>query len=322
MIKENKFMEQMGKLVFSVVLVAAVSLGSQAGEIGMKAPALEAMEYVKGKPADFKGEKDTIYVVEFWATWCGPCKQTIPVLTKLQKEYKDKKVRIIGISDEVKSTVAPFVEKMGDQMDYTIAVSKGGATHKNYMAAFEVPGIPHAFVVNQDRRIVWEGHPMSGLKEVLDRVIAGEFDVETAKAHAKAQKEAQKKRMEEAQVINQYLGSAARGSEDLEALKKVEAIIAGSGDNPTMLNQVAWIILTHPQIQTRNFDLALKAAEKGHKSDPENPNIMDTYAFALAKSGQKAKAIEVQQKAISLVKEDEKRLKLFQDNLKKIEEMK
>ena len=322
MYKNNKSNGQVIGFVFSLLFVFTLGLGAQDGEIGMKAPVLEAMDYVKGKPVDFKGEKDTIYVVEFWATWCGPCKQSIPVLTQLQKEYEDKKVRIIGISDEAKSKVTPFVDQMGSQMDYTVAVSKGGATHKKYMGAFGSQGIPHAFIVNQDKHIVWEGHPLAGMKEVLDKVIAGDFDVATAKAHAKAQKEEQQKRMQEAQAINQYLGSAASGTEDMEALKKVEGIIEASNDNPTMLNQVAWIILTHPQIQKRNFDLALMAAAKGHESDPENPNIMDTYSLALAKSGQKAKAIEVQKKAIALVKGDEKRTKLFEENLKKIEEMK
>jgi len=50
-------------------------------------------------------DKDKTYVVEFWATWCGPCKATIPHLTKLQKEHPD--VTFIGVSVFENDTSAP-----------------------------------------------------------------------------------------------------------------------------------------------------------------------------------------------------------------------
>ncbi|MEK7713866.1 MAG: TlpA disulfide reductase family protein, partial [candidate division NC10 bacterium] len=88
-------------------------------ELGDPAPELKIADWVKGTPITLASGKDkSVYVVEFWATWCGPCRTSIPHLTELQKKYKDKGLVIVGITDEDKTTVSNFVEKMGEKMDY------------------------------------------------------------------------------------------------------------------------------------------------------------------------------------------------------------
>src|SRR5207237_1141159 len=88
--------------------------------IGDAAPKIEVQEFVKGQPVK-QFEKGKIYVVEFWATWCAPCRESIPHLTKLQKE--NKQVTVLGVSvDEETKVVKPFVEKLGDEMDYRVAI--------------------------------------------------------------------------------------------------------------------------------------------------------------------------------------------------------
>ncbi len=108
-------------------------------------------------------------MVEFWATWCGPCRATIPHLTELAHKYKDKGVRFIGVDVWERDTklVAPFLAEMGDKMDYSVALDDvpkdgkpaDGAMAKNWMKAAEENGIPTAFVV-RDGKIAWIGHPI------------------------------------------------------------------------------------------------------------------------------------------------------------------
>ena len=119
-----------------------------AAELGQPAAPLKIKEWIKGKPVDLASAKgNQVLVVEFWATWCGPCRTSIPHLTELQKKFKD--VGFIGVSDEDAPTVKKFVNKMGDQMDYTVAIDDDRQTSKGYMEAFDQNGIPHAFIVDR-----------------------------------------------------------------------------------------------------------------------------------------------------------------------------
>src|SRR4051812_31700971 len=80
--------------------------------IGDPAPTLQVKEFVKGTPIT-SFEKGRLYAVDFWATWCGPCKATIPHLSELQKKYP--RVKFVGVSvwEEDQSAVKPFLREMG-----------------------------------------------------------------------------------------------------------------------------------------------------------------------------------------------------------------
>jgi len=139
---------------------------------------LAIAHWVKGEEVDLsKG----VNVVEFWATWCPPCRTSIPHLTALQKRFKDQGVNIIGVSDEPLRTVEPFVKRMGDKMDYVVAIDDANSTSNEYMRRYGVNGIPHAFVV-KDGTVVWHGHPMSGLDKAIDNALRG-VAVETNTDH-------------------------------------------------------------------------------------------------------------------------------------------
>src|SRR5206468_3746931 len=151
---ESNHKNLMKKIIVSLLAIAG-ALHANSAELGMSAPALHVGEWVKGQAVNLdQGKGKNIYVVEFWATWCPPCRASIPHLTELQKKFKDKGVTFIGISDETVSVVKPFVNKMGVKMEYTVAVDKDEKTSAAYMGAFGVGGIPHAFVVDKGGAIV------------------------------------------------------------------------------------------------------------------------------------------------------------------------
>lgn len=147
-------------------------------KLGEKAKALTISEWIKGSAVDVTDGKN-VYVVEFWATWCGPCRNTIPHLTELQKKYKDQGVVFVGVSSEKAEEVKPFVQEMGDKMDYNVAVDKDDATDKAYMAAYGQGGIPCAFIINKESQVVWVGHPME-MEKPLQEVIEGKYDLQAA----------------------------------------------------------------------------------------------------------------------------------------------
>lgn len=285
--------------VLAAVLVCAVAVSpALALDLGDPAPPLKIKDWVKGKAVDLKeGKGKTVYVVEFWATWCGPCRQTIPYLTELQKKFKDKGVMVIGISDEPAATVKPFVEKMGKDMDYVVAVDDKEATNTAYMKAFKVQGIPHAFIVDKTGAVVWSGHPMNGMDQAIEEILAGKYDLEAAKKAAQIDK-----------MAPEYFQLVAKGGKSnlKKAAKLGKKIVKYGGKNAMLMNQFAWIILTGEGLKHRDLKLAMKAAQAAYDAcEGKDAAIVDTYARALWDNGKQAEAIKYQKDAVKLCEDKE-----------------
>jgi thiol-disulfide isomerase/thioredoxin len=289
-------MKTMHPIIFAWALALTGSLF--AADLGDEAKPLVISDWIKGDKVDLaKGKGETVYVVEFWATWCPPCLTTIPHLTKLQKEYKDQGVVVIGISSERPELVKQFVKKMGDKMDYVVAIDKDRGTSEAYMRTFGQSAIPHAFVVDQEGRVAWHGHPMAGLDEVLKKVVAGEFDLAQAAEQRLAQKRLAAKTADYLQRV-----VAGKGGEETDALGN--ELLEEGADDVTYLNNLSWSIMTEEKVQYRNRPFALALAEAAFKaSDGEAGFVLDTYARALYEDGQLSKALKVQKKAIKHAKD-------------------
>ena len=164
-------------------LAAAATL-----KVGDPAPKLETGKWVQGEPVK-EFQKGKAYIVEFWATWCPPCRASIPHLNEVFIKYKDKGLVVIGqdCSEQDDSRVAPFVKQMGDKMTYRVALDnkasdKQGQMAKTWMKAAGQQGIPSAFLVDTKGVIAWIGHPMQLKDQVIQDVLAGTYDVGKAAA--------------------------------------------------------------------------------------------------------------------------------------------
>ena len=93
-------------------------------KVGDPAPALKADKWLQGDEVKSL-QAGKVYVVEFWATWCGPCIVMMPHLAQMQAQYKDKGVTFLGFSakdpNNTKEKVTAFVEKRGPKLGYTFA---------------------------------------------------------------------------------------------------------------------------------------------------------------------------------------------------------
>src|SRR6185503_8736219 len=86
---------------------------TQALDLGDVAPELHVTDWLKGEKVDLAAGKDKhVYVIELWATWCPPCRDSSPHLSAMQKKYKDKGVVFVGLSGEEAAEVKPFVARM------------------------------------------------------------------------------------------------------------------------------------------------------------------------------------------------------------------
>ncbi|MEO2036789.1 MAG: redoxin family protein, partial [Planctomycetaceae bacterium] len=157
---------------------------------GNEAPAIDLAAVVHGPEVrPFSG--DHVVVVEFWATWCGPCIRNMPHISALQKQYGSE-VQFIGVTDEDEDTVMEFLgretgdgetedgETWGDVLSYSIALDSHGKTETNFMRAASQNAIPCAFVVNRQGRIAWIGHPAS-IDEPLSQIVSDTWDIEQAR---------------------------------------------------------------------------------------------------------------------------------------------
>jgi thiol-disulfide isomerase/thioredoxin len=336
------------KNLFTVALAVLAGAGTAlAAEatlgIGDPAPNLKVGQWVQGEPVTGFA-KDKAYIVEFWATWCGPCRVSIPHLNEIWQKFKDKDLVVIGQDawEQDESKVKPFVETMGDKMTYRVALDdkseqKEGAMATTWMKAAGQNGIPTAFLVDKQGKIAWIGHPMSLQEATIQEVLDGKFDLAKAKAEYLQQREAegklaklsrqfsqqmQEKKWDEADATLTEIGKALPASQqeavsyarlpillgkgDTDgALALVEKISEKAKDNAPSLNQLAWQLASQENLKGKLLDAACKIAAKANDvSGGKDPAILDTLARTTFLKGEKDKAVELQQKAVDLADND------------------
>lgn len=128
--------------------------------LNKKAPALHLKNWITEKP-DTKGK---FILLDFWATWCGPCKRGIPHMNAYSKTFK-KDLVVIGISDETEAKVRSMATP---KIIYYSALDTNSSLNKHY----GIQGIPHAVLIDPDGIVRWEGFPSLKNHELSAAIIS------------------------------------------------------------------------------------------------------------------------------------------------------
>ena len=299
--------------------------------IGSKAPIPEISDFVRGeKPTFFEPGK--VYVIEFWATWCPPCRQSMPHLTKLAEDMKSKGVVIVGVSDEKVETVRTFLEKdeWKQKARYTLATDPDRSTHKAYMEASGQGGIPTAFIVKEGV-VQWIGHPME-MDAPLAKIVDGTWDPKTAKQSFEDAVAEEMKAMGRQNDMTKAIDSkdwdkavalidaeiaAAKGEEAMQSKVQKAQILLVAGrseaayalcaelvkEDPALRNFVATSVLHLPDVADRRVDLAITwLTDVTSAAGPANPQVLAELAYAWSLKGDFTKAADFMRRAIDTAK--------------------
>jgi len=165
----------LGLLVAALVVVAGIYTGMHLSKRGAAMPrvgltekvapdfTLESLEGKSMKLSDFRGKA---VLLNFWATWCGPCKIEMPWFVELQQKYGDQGLQIVGVAmdDASKEDIAKFAKDMG--VNYPVLIGKESVGDQ-YGG---VPALPESFFIGRDGKIVDKIMGLKGKSEIEDSI--------------------------------------------------------------------------------------------------------------------------------------------------------
>jgi thiol-disulfide isomerase/thioredoxin len=169
---------------FALVAGPATAADRPPLKIGDPAPRLQTGAWVQGAPVR-QLEKGQAYLVEFWATWCGPCKEQIPHLERIHRAFARKGLVVIGqnVMERDEGQVRSFVAGLGKKMTYRVALDllagdeEAGKMETTWMRAASEGGIPVGFLVDGKGVVAWIGHPANLTDRLVEQVLAGRHDL-------------------------------------------------------------------------------------------------------------------------------------------------
>jgi len=265
--------------------------------IGDPAPKLAVDRWMQGAPVDHF-VRGKAYVLEFWASWCLPCRKSLPQMDALAKRFEGR-LQVIGIAaaeDGDSTKLASFLREK--KLSYPIAYRASSDMYDRWVRAARGSGLPWVFVVDGDGRIAWWGQPFyEAFDGVLEAVLAHHWDA-TREKTARAARAGDERRGWELRQDATNASSKEdwkRARKDLDALVTLDperwwwevvervmvtarglnqpaearelaaqAIHGVSNNNPHALTALAGMLLGSQDPAGRDTTLALEAAQRAN----------------------------------------------------------
>jgi uncharacterized protein (TIGR03435 family) len=162
---------RLGSVVALAVLVGSATLRASVNgpEVGKSAPPLHLSKVLQA-PADARANGEAlrgkVVVIDFWATWCGPCVRSIPHWNELVDAFKDKPVQFLAISDENEQVVAAFLKRT--PIHSWVGLDGLGQSMRDL---YRIEGIPTTVLVNQKGAVVAVTHPARLEAKDIDEIL-------------------------------------------------------------------------------------------------------------------------------------------------------
>lgn len=303
---------------------------------GDAAPKKLPSQWAQGEPVK-SFEPGKVYLVEFWATWCGPCREAIPHLNELHNKFKDKGLVIISVNDgETEQKVKLFLQQEGTNMSYRVGLDPDQELVKAWWGpSLEGFGIPHGYLIDKTGRILFAGHPMELTEETLQQTLDGTMTVEKMAASQKELDSRQARLSLATEFMRNFekqdWAKAGAALDELEKsyggdAKRLTAVrfqrlrlLLRQGnakaasefaakqsetdykDDPEFLDGMAWLLITESGVEQRDLPLAEKLCRRSDElTQHKNPQALDTLSRILFMAGKKDDAIKTQTDAIAL----------------------
>jgi peroxiredoxin len=125
------------------------------------------LKLLDGSEFELSKEKGKVVILDFWATWCGPCVKSLPELMDAMREFDPERVRLIGVNQ---AETSPVVKKFLEQRGWNLIVALDSV--QSVGRQFGVEGIPHTVIVGPDGKIGWvkTGYDPGGAREAANAV--------------------------------------------------------------------------------------------------------------------------------------------------------
>lgn len=148
----------------AVTMLCAGALVAAQPTVGTPAPEFGGKQFFNlpatmSQPVTLASLRGRVVLIDFWATWCGPCVASIPHLIELHGKYADQGLVIVGHTDGSSTNLEGFIA--AKKIPYLISVGP------DIGDAYGVSGIPHVFVVDPEGKVAWEGHPAQLQEDVI-----------------------------------------------------------------------------------------------------------------------------------------------------------
>ena len=160
------------KVIPIVFLAFCGIVSGQDSTIIGKSPAKIEIKTLKADSniyADLQNMKGQVVLLDFWATWCGPCIQAFPHMNDLVVKYKNKPLKIISITYEPESKIIPFLEKK--ELNTIVAIDNDFHTFRAYNAW----AIPSIVMIGKDGKLAGRIHPNKLTEAVIDELLEGKI---------------------------------------------------------------------------------------------------------------------------------------------------